>query len=118
MSIIANNPSDNLKQHLHIKKVDKETGKGLKGAKFRIYTDEACTDFVFETDETDAYGVTSDFTLPLGTYYVNETNIRIMVHGKKIKPVKIEAYNRPDGNVYEYKVKNEHEESFHLNLQV
>ncbi len=110
VSIIANNPSDNLKQHLHIKKVDKETGKGLKGAKFRIYTDEACTDFVFETDETDAYGVTSDFTLPLGTYYVNEIQYPDNGPWKKIKPVKIEAYNRPDGNVYEYKVKNEHEE--------
>ncbi len=110
VSITADNPSDNLKQHLYIKKIDKETGKGLKGAKFRIYKDEACTDFVFETGETDEYGVTSNFTLRQGTYYVDEIQYPDNGPWKKIKPVKIEAYNRLDGTVYEYKVKNEHEE--------
>ena len=110
VSITADNPSDNLKQHLYIKKIDKETGKGLKGAKFRIYKDEACTDFVFETGETDEYGVTSNFTLRQGTYYVDEIQYPDNGPWKKIKPVKIDASGRLDGTVYEYKVKNEHEE--------
>lgn len=58
------------------KKVDAVTGAPLKGAKFGLYEDQACTKLIAESPETGNDGM-ADFgvKLPAGTYYIKETKV-------------------------------------------
>ena len=110
VTIYAGNPDDS-NPKIAIRKVDKKTGNPLSGAKFRIYSDKECTNFVFETDETKSDGMTTAFTLFEGTYYADEIQYPYSNEGswEKIEPVELKVQQQGVG-VYTYTIRNGHED--------
>ncbi len=61
------------KCEIALTKKDSETGNGVSGAVYGIYSDKDCTDLVAEMPETDSSGSSSaEFVMRQSTYYVKE----------------------------------------------
>ena len=62
------------KTAIEIYKTDSESGNGVAGATYGVYTDEDCTDLVASLGPTDASGYAAvEFVKRQDTYYVKET---------------------------------------------
>ncbi len=81
---------------MRIRKVD-NNGKPLKGAIFRIYTDQDCKTLVRETNPTDDNGyteVTMDFenNREIKDISLKSLNIQMVVRGKSLRIRKSHFY--------------------------
>ena len=92
-------------------KVDSTNGKGLAGAEFTVYTDEACKDImaVLSSDENGRFGLKE---LPEGIYYLKET--KSPQGYEPLKDIIVIEVSKDEENVTsEYVVKGQ--EVYHVN---